>query len=551
MRNASQCEKCHEARNAEAILACGIRIGCLQVFKIYIQNFATNFRSFLKFSVFFHFFRLSVSCIITAGDAAVDTPTSTPLISLSTCESSLMDAILFVLGSVLCCVLVAALFSRSAKHAADGVPEVPLLSLLGSFTDFVGFLDKVHKQYGDVVSIRVPFYRRVYLVLGEGGCKFFHSSKELSIEGGYDALIGGFTPEKRLGVPPYISMPNMVARRFSAARYDRFAEMMQESAERLVASLGPSGTFDLFDVIHSHLLSFNTWCFTGLTKGPDHDEWIRLFRLGDPETSSRDFLLMMQRMLPGFKEKRQQLYMDHKKILDKVVQERAASGVEEADVLTDIIDFCTSPETGEVDHTGVYIVAWEAMLAGTLTTFATLSWLILQLIQHQDVRERVLKEFADAKLAAGGKAGFQELSSMQYYERVIKETLRLCVTGISARESTAEVAYGSVRIPEKSLLVFAHKIYNTEMYDRPDEFWPDRWLEEQARARPSIGFGAGRHPCPGARFASQFMKITAATLLDTFNLKLETAVELEPRQVIGMKKPTKPVIVSYSRKNAA
>jgi hypothetical protein len=56
----------------------------------------------------------------------------------------------------------------------------------------------------------------------------------------------------------------------------------------------------------------------------------------------------------------------------------------------------------------------------------------------------------------------------------------------------------------------------------PDDFVPDRWLEEDGKtlkALPAAAFGYGRRTCPGRYFARNAIWIVVAQLLWLFDIK--------------------------------
>jgi cytochrome P450 len=88
-----------------------------------------------------------------------------------------------------------------------------------------------------------------------------------------------------------------------------------------------------------------------------------------------------------------------------------------------------------------------------------------------------------------------------------------------------------------------------ELYDDPDKFLPDRYLENPKAVHQLIGFGGGMHRCLGMHFAHLEMQILITRLLQAFDLEL---VNPDPQHVRGLRGrwPQSPCRVRY-RKRAA
>jgi len=65
--------------------------------------------------------------------------------------------------------------------------------------------------------------------------------------------------------------------------------------------------------------------------------------------------------------------------------------------------------------------------------------------------------------------------------------------------------------------------FNPDYYPEPDKYDPGRWLRPDPvpnAAYPFLGWGAGRHPCPGARLAKLEMKLILAVFLTRYKFDL-------------------------------
>lgn len=101
-------------------------------------------------------------------------------------------------------------------------------------------------------------------------------------------------------------------------------------------------------------------------------------------------------------------------------------------------------------------------------------------------------------------------------------------------------------------LMFPYELasHNGGVYSSPLSHNPDRFLTEGREAFQNIGFGAGRHPCIGAKFALMNIKTLVFCFLDRFDAKLTDDVyDLIPKnQVIGVFRPVKPCMITLTQK---
>ncbi|KAL4073607.1 cytochrome P450, partial [Scleroderma citrinum] len=128
----------------------------------------------------------------------------------------------------------------------------------------------------------------------------------------------------------------------------------------------------------------------------------------------------------------------------------------------------------------------------------------------------------------------EALSEMRKLDSFIKETMRL--EGVSPlammRKALKDVSLSDgTSIPKGTLLVITyHTIHrNGAVYENPETFEPFRFafIEDNAKQQLSasnndwVGFGYGKHPCPGRFFASVLMKTMLAHVLLHYDFRLQ------------------------------
>ncbi|KAI8064291.1 cytochrome P450 [Gilbertella persicaria] len=163
------------------------------------------------------------------------------------------------------------------------------------------------------------------------------------------------------------------------------------------------------------------------------------------------------------------------------------------------------------------------LIAGHDTTANTLAWTFYELSRNPHVEAMLLQEIANAGITSGQLPTTEQISSLKYMDRVLKETLRLHppLRGITKVCIKDCVVPGGYRIKEDTACaVSILNIHtNPDIYPDPFKYDPDRFLpeEEQNRSRYAwLPFSTGPRACIGMVFALQEAKTVLGMLLHRF-----------------------------------
>jgi cytochrome P450 len=142
------------------------------------------------------------------------------------------------------------------------------------------------------------------------------------------------------------------------------------------------------------------------------------------------------------------------------------------------------------------------LLAGHETTATSVAWAVERLVRHPQKLRRLQEE-----IAAGGE---------EYMTAVVNETLRVRpVVPIVVRVLQEELRVGSYNLPAGTRVV--PSIYltnrNPRVYEDPEEFRPERFLQDGPETFSWIPFGGGIRRCIGASFAQLEMRLILRTML--------------------------------------
>lgn len=193
------------------------------------------------------------------------------------------------------------------------------------------------------------------------------------------------------------------------------------------------------------------------------------------------------------------------------------------DVLVSITDEQGNPRFCADEVTGMFI---SLMFAGHHTSSGTSAWTLIELLRHPDAYAAVIDEL-DELYADGQPVSFHALRQIPRLENVLKETLRLHPPLIILmRVAKGEFQVEGYPIHEGELVAASPAISNriAEDFPDPDEFVPERYQEPRQEDLINrwtwIPFGAGRHRCVGAAFATMQIKAIFSVLLREYEFEM-------------------------------
>jgi cytochrome P450 family 135 len=141
------------------------------------------------------------------------------------------------------------------------------------------------------------------------------------------------------------------------------------------------------------------------------------------------------------------------------------------------------------------------LVAGHETTATALAWAVERLARHPGYQARLIEE--------------THAGEHQFCDAVVKETLRLRpVLSLVARRLKAPMEIGGIQLPAGATAVPSIYLMHRrpDIYPDPEQFRPERFLEQRAGTYTWIPFGGGVRHCLGAAFAEYEMRLVLGTL---------------------------------------
>ncbi|PYI15692.1 cytochrome P450 monooxygenase [Aspergillus violaceofuscus CBS 115571] len=233
-------------------------------------------------------------------------------------------------------------------------------------------------------------------------------------------------------------------------------------------------------------------------------------------------------------------------LIDESIQNASRGGVHDlplqeaalqADNMIDYAIRATDNKGEKLPKTSLMQALLVATGAGFTTTSSLLSWLIYSLVTYPGMQERLLQELVDHGITEDTQLTADITDQLRFMDKFIKETQRRHNPSFQpARTAKVDMILpGGYKIPEDAVVVGAlhHLHNNSNVWDNPTRFDPDRWDTEAVKNRHKtayIPFATGPRMCIGFNFALQEVKIFLPKLLYRYKFTREgdSTVEYDP-----------------------
>ena len=220
-------------------------------------------------------------------------------------------------------------------------------------------------------------------------------------------------------------------------------------------------------------------------------------------------LLPMPKWMPRFFKKRTKETARHiRGLIAQLTHQRMdeiKAGTAPDDLATKIMT-TPDPETGKcftpdemIDQVAIFF------LAGHETSASALGWALYLLATNPEMQDRVAAEAAE--VIDPDVPYFSAASKLKLTRDVFREAMRLYPpVPMMVRENTCPEHFRNRDIRKGSQIVLSpwHLHRHERLWDRPDEFDPERWQTKAGKAsmrEAYIPFSAGSRVCPGSGFA--------------------------------------------------
>ncbi|KAH8114660.1 cytochrome P450 [Phellopilus nigrolimitatus] len=265
------------------------------------------------------------------------------------------------------------------------------------------------------------------------------------------------------------------------------------------------------------------------------------------------------------RKRKQQATADLCLLLKGAIDKRKEEGRREDDSVQVLLD-----EGDGVNDVIQFVM--RALFAGIINTGIMSSWLLLFLAVNPEWKTKVLaelREFVSKYTDSTGSMSSQlaQLPPQVWEEEMavidlcLRETIRFVMSGsllrrvLPAQDGEDMSFEGHKASPGTFLAYSVNSVHHDpEIYPDPYKWDPSRFSrgEDKRQHWAFLGWGVGRHPCTGMRFAKLEIKVILALFLlkydysavDATGLSVNTLPEPD-RDNLSKPRPMKPVFIKY------
>ena len=305
---------------------------------------------------------------------------------------------------------------------------------------------------------------------------------------------------------PHMQQRKLLLPPFHGERMQRYGELMAEIAG-VEIERWPRGTpYRLRPRMQAVTLEIILRAVFGLEQGERLERLrVELRRLLNILTDPRMMLvpiLMGPRRLSTFGPLQRELGRIDRLIYGQIDERRSASDLDEHDDILSLLLQARHEDGEPMSDRELRDELVTLLIAGHETTANALSWAIERLIRHPDKLERLTNEVSSGE--------------SRYLEAVVIETLRLRpVISLVARHLTEPMEIGGWLLPAG--ITVTPSIYlvhrRPDVYPNPEQFEPERFLDNPPGTYTWIPFGGGVRRCIGAAFAQFEMQVVLSELV--------------------------------------
>ncbi|PPR02168.1 hypothetical protein CVT24_011356 [Panaeolus cyanescens] len=439
-------------------------------------------------------------------------------------------------------VLVGAVAYRcltpKAQNKIHSLGGIPVITAWKFFSKRYDFLWEHFNRISEPMFTFKVLHHNVVAVRGDDARKVFFDSKSLDFTEGYKILMGAAPRLSEVEIKTDTEgdvtwFNKQLAHLLNRNRLNDMLPSLMEDIDRRAQQWGTEGTMDPFQKIYDLVFQMTVRMTTCRELADDLDAIREMqdlyFTL---EKSSTPQALLLPWFPSRSKRNKDKAVKSLFVKIYTIVETRRHATVPTSDAIDVLI------AGGYGTHEIVQFVL-GVIFAGVLNTGINACWSIVYVGMHPEWKTKVQKEIdslIDQNTANSSDALHKRLSSipvsawedeMPVFDSIIRETIRLSLTGTALRRNLKEGTSMLGRaIGAGDFLAYnvGDVHLNPDIYSQPNAFDPSRYgpgREEDKKATFAfLGWGAGRHPCTGMKVAKLEMKVIMAYMLAAFDYKI-------------------------------
>ena len=403
----------------------------------------------------------------------------------------------------------------------------PLIQRVRYMRDPLGYLATCQRELGDVFMLQLTKHGMVVVCSPELAKTVYTAGDEYLVAGEAKIKVFGKVLGRSstllLDGAPHLRRRRLLLPRFRGELMQAFAPVMIEACQRTLDAMPRDRVFALHPFMHRAAFEVIMRALFATTPASELAPLRDILHAFANEAITSRLLMFpaLQKDLgpwsPWGKVRR---IVDRTRpaVLDEIRRRRRAATPTTDDIVGLLLD-ARHDDGALLTDEEIRDEILTMVAAGHETTAMALTWLCSTVFTRPDILAKLR-----AELSAQTADGRLDVDKLPYLEAVCRESLRYnsLIPNGSGRLIKKPLPLGAYVAPAGAMLTVAfHQIHRrADVFARPDEFWPERFLEGKYSPYESLSFGGGTRRCLGMPFALFEMKIVLATILERLRLEI-------------------------------
>ncbi|KAJ3044400.1 hypothetical protein HDV00_002292 [Rhizophlyctis rosea] len=497
--------------------------------------------------------------------------------------------------------------AATAYYTLRSIPDKPLpslnvwsLLLESSSTPFTRRLFTAINEFpSQIFRLTCSPFLNVVVLKGSQGTKAFHGSRELDLGLGFDWLLGDLQPKEGKDDLNIIELflPNLKPKAVEVRVAKCMVPTMGAWIKKMEAEAGGTGEGEIPDLIsamYKLIVNMALRSFVGYSNGDNEariEKLIALMGEADIENLIRENPMhLLTPWWPSLKQRRDQTYKALQAVVKDIVDdywlahpdvplmdEDLKKEYEDHDLLESAIRKGTTCVDGKMvtNIPAVFNLIYSALFAAASNQFVISALYLYFLSSNPTDKALVLAEIQPLVTYLRSNSfttsptaptpphltvpaiPFSLSDGFPRLESGVFETMRVSIKGLAPRVAIQDMEFEGHVIKKGTAVLFPHESVggNEEYHVDAEVFKGGRFVMESggvinphSNGGKFLGFGYGRHPCLGMRFATGQIKVIVSIILATWDIEFPDPLGELPLQLVGVLRPEKPLRMKWKRR---
>jgi cytochrome P450 family 110 len=415
----------------------------------------------------------------------------------------------------------------------NGSKAPALIQMLQWVVSPLSMMEEWTKRYGDIFTLRIgEKYTPIVLVSNPQALQeiLTSDSKHFSAPGDVDKFLKmmfGDYSVITLSGKQHQRQRQLLTPPFHGERMRSYTEVISNITEEVMSELQTGKSFSVRAVTQAITLKTILKAVFGLYEG-ERAKTIE-GNLGAMMNKSSSLAGVMMLYFPALqkdlgawspwgKHLRRTEQID-KLLFEEIQERRELADSSRTDILSLLMSARDSSDEGMSDQE-LRDELLTLLVAGQETTATALAWALYWIHKLPEVQEKLLTEID----SLGENEDATTINKLPYLNAVCCETLRIYPVGMLTFGRVVETPVNLSGYDLEPGTVLYGNIYLThhreDLYPKPKQFKPERFLERQFSPYEFLPFGGGVRRCIGAAFAMFEMKVALVKILSEYSLAL-------------------------------